>query len=397
MKIETHAAAGTDIDSVRQLLSPLTEHTPDFLVVSCSSEFDLLALNAALSDLSAKALHGTTSCLGVMTNEGMAGREGNGIGYFALWDEDGAFGSAGVGFDQTENHAASMAARKATQLALSRAGRPGEAPDLIWVSASPGQEEEIIQGIEAVIGGGIPIVGGSAADNTVSGGWAIFGEDGIHTSGVQISVLFPSKSVAAEFQSGYAPSGKTAKVTRAEGRRLYELDGRPAGDVYQELSGLKFEASGDGTPTAILSQTSFDPLGVEIGGVANIPYYLLMHAAALNSDGSIDLFANVAEGTELHAMSGSTQSLTQRAGRVAAQTRRQADTTGAPVAGALMIYCGGCMLSVTDHMDRVVSGVNESLDGAPFLGLFTFGEQGHVLDQKNSHGNLMISCVTFFA
>jgi hypothetical protein len=55
------------------------------------------------------------------------------------------------------------------------------------------------------------------------------------------------------------------------------------------------------------------------------------------------------------------------------------------------------MLSITELMEDVASGIDKGLDGAPFLGVFTFGEQGHALNQKNSHGNLMISCVTFSA
>lgn len=53
------------------------------------------------------------------------------------------------------------------------------------------------------------------------------------------------------------------------------------------------------------------------------------------------------------------------------------------------------MLSVRDDMDRVVAGVNAALGGAPFIGAFTFGEQGPLIDAGNRHGNLMISCVVF--
>jgi hypothetical protein len=53
------------------------------------------------------------------------------------------------------------------------------------------------------------------------------------------------------------------------------------------------------------------------------------------------------------------------------------------------------MLSVRERLDEVVAGVNASLDGAPFLGAFTFGEQGALLKAGNRHGNLMISCIIF--
>ena len=82
--------------------------------------------------------------------------------------------------------------------------------------------------------------------------------------------------------------------------------------------------------------------------------------------------------------------------RVAADARALADLAPDDVAGALVIFCAGCMLTVRDRMDRVVAGLDEGLGDAPFLGCFTFGEQGCFVGGENRHGNLMIS-VTVFA
>jgi hypothetical protein len=35
------------------------------------------------------------------------------------------------------------------------------------------------------------------------------------------------------------------------------------------------------------------------------------------------------------------------------------------------------------------------MGGAPFLGAFTFGEQGAITDGANRHGNLMVSGLVF--
>ena len=94
-------------------------------------------------------------------------------------------------------------------------------------------------------------------------------------------------------------------------------------------------------------------------------------------------------------MNGSADSLTARAGRVASLARATGRLDQAAISGALMIYCGGCMLSVRDRLDEVTDGVNSALDGAPFLGAFTFGEQGALVRAGNRHGNLMISCIIF--
>jgi hypothetical protein len=53
------------------------------------------------------------------------------------------------------------------------------------------------------------------------------------------------------------------------------------------------------------------------------------------------------------------------------------------------------MLGVEERMDDVVKGVSDSLGHAPFLGVFTFGEQGAPLGGEARHVNLMISCSSF--
>ena len=69
--------------------------------------------------------------------------------------------------------------------------------------------------------------------------------------------------------------------------------------------------------------------------------------------------------------------------------------TADQVSGALVIYCAGCMLTVQDEMEEVAAEVREALGGKPFLGAFTFGEQGCFTGGENRHGNLMISVVVF--
>ncbi len=95
-------------------------------------------------------------------------------------------------------------------------------------------------------------------------------------------------------------------------------------------------------------------------------------------------------------MHGDSNALVSRAGRVASEALARASLTRDQIAGALVIYCAGCMLSVRERMPEVVAGLREELGDVPFLGAFTFGEQGCFLGGENRHGNLMIS-VTLFA
>lgn len=54
-------------------------------------------------------------------------------------------------------------------------------------------------------------------------------------------------------------------------------------------------------------------------------------------------------------------------------------------AGALVIYCAGCMLAVQDEMQAVDSRSRDAIGGQPFLVLYTFGGQGCALLGDNTH------------
>jgi hypothetical protein len=334
------------------------------------------------------AVHGSSSCLGVMTAQGIVCGRGDAVGAFALWDPDGAYGSAMVALEAGPR----AAAAQATRTALARAGRLGEAPELVWLSASPGDEEFVLDGIKDVIGRPALIVGASAADNEVAGDWSVFASDGASGEAVAVSVLFPSVPFACAFESGYAPTGSMGKVTAVEGRRLLQIDHRPAAEVYSDWTGGRIQPPLSGS-RRILAEATLSPLGRKQAEIGGIPVHLLAHPTAAHADGSLDLFARVRPGEVIHLMEGSQKSLVQRAARIAWTSRAQLGP--APVAGALVVYCGGCMLAIREHMGEVATGVAAALDGAPFLGVFSFGEQGEMLDGDSAHGNLMISCTTF--
>lgn len=362
---------------------------PDFLALHFGVDLDATQLHReAKTMLGSKALHGGSSCLGIMGASGVD-ISGAGLGVFAIWDADGSYGTSSVDLGDD----AEAAARDAATQALLCAGRPGEIPEMVWLTVAPGREEDVIAGLRAVVGMETLIVGGSSADNDVTGRWAQFGPDAVHSDGLVVTVLFPSCPVASSYQSGYAPTGAKGTVTRVEGRRLFEIDGRAAAGVLSEWSsGAVSVAEGDAR--SILAEATFWPLGRVTRQVAGVPFHLLAHPAVTHPDGAVDLFAAVSEGDELWQMQGSADSLVARAGRVAAQAKKNA---GGEIAGALVVYCGGCMLAVRDRMDEVAAGVRQQLGDKPWLGVFTFGEQGVPAGDGAKHGNLMISCTTFSA
>lgn len=347
------------------------------------------------------ALLGGTSCAGVMSEKGLAGA--GSIGLLLVEDPDGDYGTAAI---QLEGNAADCA-EKALHAALESAGCPGELPELIWIYQAPGQEEAVIEGLRRVVGDRCPIIGGSSADNEVAGDWRQIGPEGVLRDGLVVGVLFSSGGIGFAFQGGYEPSGESGIVTRvgfgpagdsgivtqSRGRKIIAIDGEPAAEVYNRwVGGALSDKLGEGGN--ILKDTTMFPVGVDAGKIEGITNYLLIHPDRILPDGALSTFAEIEEGTRLFSMRGNKSRLVERAGKVATAATAILPGGSDNLAGGLVVYCAGCMLAVGDEMPKVSMAVSESFEGKPFIGCFTFGEQGAMLN-RNAHGNLMISAIAF--
>lgn len=392
MRLVIHVTSASGLsEAADELTSDLAAVRPDLVLLYASEAINLGGLrDAILRRTGPVRLHGATSCRGVMTNAGAVLKPGAGL--VAIHDPEGAYGvgSAPIGTDGR------AAGRVATFEALANAGRPGEQPDLVWLTAAPGNEEAVLAGIADVVGASTPVIGGSAADDSASGAWRQLDSLWSYREGVVVSVLFPSTPIGFAYQNGYAETAHAGLVTSAEGRRLHAIDGQPARAVIANWSEGAIAATGP--ECSILRETTLHPLARnDASGPHLAAWRRLVHPAVAHADGSVSTYADVAEGETLRMMRGTPDSLVRRGSRVAQLAREVAGDDGAALAGALVVYCGGCMMAIEDRMGDVAEEVSTALSGAPFLGLFSFGEQGMGVDGYNGHGNLMISCIVLRA
>ena len=375
---------------------------PSFVFLFYGSAIDDDAVYAALRErFPAVPLIGGTSCSGIMSDRGLG--EPASIGALIIEDRQGDYGSAAgpLGNDPA------AAARDLLGRALAAAGCPGELPELIWIYQSPGHEEAVIEGLRRVVGDRCPIVGGTAADDRVAGEWRQLGPEGPLRDGLVVAVLFSTGGIGFAFQGGYEPTGVSGVVTRVafdpsghsgiatatEGRHILAIDGRPAAEIYNEWLGGTLGEQLDGGGS-ILADTTLCPIAFDSGVADQFSHYLLVHPAEITPELGLTTFATVTEGTRVHAMRGDRQRLIDRAGRVSAAAVSALQDGAGTLAGGLVVYCGGCRMAVGDEMPQVAEAVRQAFGDGPFLGCFTFGEQGSVLG-RNVHGNLMISAIAF--
>lgn len=395
----SHPVTTAVLDALERQLPPAA--SPQLIITFYGCDHDDEQLRSYLRRrFPDAALLGGSSSGGFITEQGLW--DANSIGLLLVDDADGSYGVASgpLGDDPA------AAAEQLLKQALASCDCEGELPELIWIYQAPGREEAVLSGLRRLVGDGCPIIGGSSADNDVSGRWRQLGTDAVHADGLVVAVMFPSNQIGYAFQGGYepagpngivtgigyTPAGDSGVVTASQGRTILSIDGEPAAVVYSRwLDGrLDSQLSNGGT---ILQDTTMQPIATDAGRIDGVTTYLLVHPESIDSAGALTTFRNIEVGDRVYAMRGDRQRLIDRAGRVAHQARGGLPPD-ANLAGGLIVYCGGCRMAVGDDIQHVSRNVANAFDNAPFIGCFTFGEQG-LLNDRNVHGNLMISAVSF--
>lgn len=331
-----------------------------------------------------------SSCLGAASSLGVDQANDRRISILAVTDPGGSYGVASV--SQDKHHIRQQAA-ETVLAAIVNAGRHAELPALIWCMQAPGFEEQIISGIQQVVGDQVPILGGSAADDDVSGCWSQFDGQKLGHDLLVIAVLYPTVQISSYFSSGYSSAHLSGTVTKVEARHIVEIDHQPALYVYNQW--LQQAGLPQMQPGVVMSASTFHPIGRQLTA-RDIPFSLLSLPTSVDTEGRIELLAELQPGDQISLMKGSKEQIMRRGAhvlRVAANNLRLRHDV--EPAAAIIVYCAGCMLAVRDEIADVQQSLTDTLPGVPYLVAFTYGEQGCFADGFNRHGNLMISSVIF--
>ena len=224
-----------------------------------------------------------------------------------------------------------------------------------------------------------PLLGGQASGRTFEGSAALFRDELVLEEGA-VGLVFEGVAMEPYVSQGAAPLGPELTITRAEGRVVQQLAGKPALAKLREV----FDELAEHDQRRIRS-------GLLIGIVidAGKPEYeqgdfLVRGVVGADSDsGSIALGEEVHEGqvVRLHARDARSADRDLEEGL---QARRAALGGDAP-AGALCFSCTGrgrAMFDVADHDAALLARV---LADAPTAGFFAAGEIGPVRGECFQH------------
>ena len=345
-------------------------------------QYDTKALLGAVSkELPGVPLIGNTSFTGVITDQGFVTGDDGFVGIMAMGDADMTVGVAG---SPKEGDARATGHKVAVE-AMKNAGKDC-APDYFFMVASPGEEEFYLKGITEVIGR-VPMFGGSAADNTITGEWVLYTSDMVTPDGVAVAFFYTDKAFADVYTGAYKETEKVGIITKVEDyRKICEIDGVPALEKYMEWTGAKKDEIEGGN---LLGYSVTAPVGVKdpLGDLIAI-----RHRQSANEDMTFNIGNNAAVGTAMILMEGSVDQLISSTGETLEKLKTK---LGKEPGAYMLVHCGGRRAGIGDRIDEVAKALKDAAGGVPFITEFTFGEFGYEDDGRNTCGGLMLSFAGF--
>ena len=328
---------------------------------------------------------GNTSFTGVIMPEGYIGGDEPFVGIMVLSDPNMV---VGVGFaDRKAYQSARDAGESATKHARVMTKMPyNDEPDLMYMTASPTEEEFFLKGANRVVGR-VPLFGGSAADNTISGNWKLYLDNKVTDEGVAVALIYMKGGFKNEFTGAYRETKDMGIITKVEGtRKLVSIDGTPAVKKYAQWRGMK---TADLMGDKLLSATITSPLGVKdrLGDLIAI-----RHPMFANDDYSMNIGANLAEGTTVIRMEATVDELIKSVGDTLKKLNSKLTK---PVVCYHLVHCGGRRAGIDARINEVYNQIKKNVGDVPFIMEFTFGEYGYEDDGRNTTGGLMLSFTAF--
>jgi len=250
-------------------------------------------------------------------------------------------------------------------------GRQLSAEDLVGIFVlSDGLNvngSELVRGLHSALGNAVHVSGGMAGDGSRFAQTRV-GADALPQPLTIAAIGFYGSAVrfSCGCGGGWDTFGVPRRVTRSSGKQLFELDGKPALDLYERYLGEEAE----GLPgTALLYPLKiWDP---------ERPSHDVVRAVlAINREARSVIFgADIPQGSKAQLMRGEFTRLAAGATEAASQAAAKQSKGGARGGLALLVSCIGRRLLMGQRIDDEIQAVREVLAAdVAQLGFYSYGE-----------------------
>ena len=264
-----------------------------------------------------------------------------------------------------------------------------EAPNaalLLLSDGVAGNQQEMIRGVHDVMGSSVPLVGGCAGDGMkMKRTFQIHGDD-IVSGGVVGAAIASKGPIGIGWSHGWERAGEPMLITRSSGNRVSEIDDGPALDEYLGRLGAPTDVITD--PRAFTSWARTHPLGVGQRPNGHQPVRCVSGADFEARD--IVCTAEVPSGGLAWFMHGDGDSVLRST--AAACGDAVAALGGAEPLGLIAFDCIGRRgVLGEDRIADEVERIRGCVGGAPFAGLYTYGEIARVKGVNALHSQTLVA------
>lgn len=225
----------------------------------------------------------------------------------------------------------------------------------------------LVQGVREGLGKIVPMVGGAAGDEFLFEKTYQYCHAAVLTQTAVGAALSGDFTFGIGVRHGWDPVGLPAKVTKSRGHRLYELNGVPAVQFYEDTFGEHF----DRQRREPLGRVGLlYPLGMSIPDSTE---FLLRAAFSVEPDGALHYAADLPEGADVCLMIGSVEGAIKAARIAAMEALSQMQGRTPKIAFVFNCIARRKMFGRRAHeeIDTIRDIIGEKV---PLVGFYTYGE-----------------------
>jgi hypothetical protein len=264
---------------------------------------------------------------------------------------------------------------------------PADRPHRVLLLLTDGllrDQENILRGCYSVLGAGVPLFGGAAADGWQMTGTYLMSDGKVLTDAVVAAMIASEAPLAVAVRHGWRQVGEPMLVTGTANGRVLTLNDRPAMDVYLDRLGAPAEVYTDAAQFVTFALAR--PIGIQRrSGIEahNISTEVDIEGRSIGGGSAID------QGAPAWVMDGDEHSILDAA--EAACREACAGLGGRPPIGLFTFSCAALRTVLGDEgIHREVSRLERSAAGTPFAGFYTYGEIARVRGIDGFHNQTMV-------
>lgn len=384
-----------------QLLKKTTPN-PDLIYIMSESKYDSkIIINEIHNTFKNAKLFGFDVSFAVFTQEGIHyGEEGS----LAILGIEAPSWTIGLGIVDMSTKATikeiKASSKQATLDAIKNASKSvSDKPSFVLLAPTKLKEELILESIEEVFGEEVKIMGGTPSNKMV------FANNTIIKDGFALAVVYADSKIGVGYHSGVKIDKKLSGIITGTGktnRHLKSIDNKPAFDVYNEWTGGLFsdiDIDNLKEPLPIWKTSGKKPLvkKYDIGEGqtgTNVTVPIEIHP-----DKTILVGVDLHTGDRIYYSSSTKNAYIKRAGTIITKALVNGRIKKDKLAGAIHTYCRAAAFGQIgkdlEELQKIVFEMKKEMNGKPFIGGFTAGEQGNIKGYGLFHGNLSSSIVVF--